>query len=87
MISHLNFRKIKIQNNEVDKLTFKMPLYPYGNYFALFFMALVMVIMGILPETRMSLIVSAVWVVIVFIAYKFYSKKNASNELDVDLGA
>jgi amino acid transporter, AAT family len=80
LISHLKFRKMKIKNNEVDKLTYKMPFYPYSNYFALFFMAVVIVCMGFLPDMRMSLVVSAVWVVVVFIAYKFYTKKVIAKE-------
>ncbi|MFJ5760477.1 amino acid permease [Neobacillus sp. NPDC093182] len=93
LISHLKFRKIKIKNNEVDKLTYKMPFYPYGNYFGLFFMAVVIVCMGILPEMRMSLIVSAVWVALVFVAYKFYTKNAAEEDTNegelnkVDYGA
>ncbi|ULT58771.1 amino acid permease [Neobacillus drentensis] len=84
LISHLKFRKIKIKNNEVDKLTYKMPFYPYSNYFGLFFMAVVIVCMGFLPDERMSLVVSAVWVVIVFIAYKFYTKKDTGKDITND---
>ena len=84
LISHLKFRKIKIKNNEVDKLTYKMPFYPYSNYFGLFFMAVVIVCMGILPEMRMSLVVSAVWVAIVFVAYEFYTKKDTAKDIAKD---
>ncbi len=81
LISHLKFRKIKIKNDEVDKLTYKMPFYPYSNYFSLFFMAMVIVCMGFLPDMRMSLVVSAVWVAIVFVAYKFYTKKDKKEDI------
>ncbi|SDE36919.1 amino acid permease [Sporomusa acidovorans] len=82
VVSHLKFRKVRIQNGEVDKLTYKMPFYPYSNYFALFFMAVVLICIAILPDMRMSLVVSGVWVFIVYIAYKFYTK-NEAKELSV----
>lgn len=77
VISHLNFRKIRIQNGQEGKLTYKMPFYPHSNYIALAFVAAVMVCIAILPDMRMSLVVSGVWVFVVFIAYRFYTRKDA----------
>ncbi|KHK50947.1 D-alanine/D-serine/glycine permease [Ralstonia sp. A12] len=77
VISHLNFRKIRIQNGQEGKLTYKMPFYPYSNYIALAFVAAVMVCIAILPDMRMSLVVSGVWVFVVFIAYRFYTRNDA----------
>lgn len=74
VISHLNFRKIRIQTGQADKLTYKMPFYPYSNYIALAFVAAVMVCIAILPDMRMSLVVSGVWVFAVYIAYRFYTR-------------
>jgi AAT family amino acid transporter len=47
-------------------------------------MAVVIVCMGFLPDMRMSLVVSAVWVAIVFIAYKFYTKKDTAKDIAKD---
>ncbi|GAA3332848.1 hypothetical protein GCM10020331_094570 [Ectobacillus funiculus] len=58
-----------------------MPFYPYSNYFGLFFMAVVIVCMGFLPDMRMALVVSAIWVAIVFVAYKFYTKRTKKEDL------
>jgi AAT family amino acid transporter len=74
VISHLNFRKVRIQNGQEGKLSYKMPFYPYSNYIALAFVAAVMVCIAILPDMRMSLAVSGVWVAVVFVAYKFYTR-------------
>lgn len=74
VISHLKFRKIRIQNGQENNISYKMPFYPYGNYFALVFMAAVMISIAFLPDMRISLLVSAVWVAIVFVAYKFYTR-------------
>ncbi|SOZ09623.1 amino acid permease [Cupriavidus taiwanensis] len=75
VVSHLRFRKLRIQTGQVDRLSYKMPFFPYGNYIALAFIAAVLVCIAILPDMRMSLIVSASWVAIVFVAYKFYTRE------------
>jgi AAT family amino acid transporter len=54
-----------------------MPFYPYSNYIALAFLAAVLTGIAILPDMRISLVVSAVWVFVVFVAYKFYVRKDA----------
>ena len=78
VISHLRFRKIRIANGEADKLTYKMPFYPYSNYIALCFVAAVMGCIAILPDMRMSLVVSAVWVAFVYGVYRFYIRNEAT---------
>jgi AAT family amino acid transporter len=55
-----------------------MPFYPYSNYIALAFLAAVLTGIAILPDMRISLVVSAVWVFVVFVAYKFYVRKDAA---------
>ncbi|WP_427307451.1 amino acid permease [Cupriavidus sp. H39] len=75
VVSHLRFRRLKIQTGQADCLSYKMPFFPYGNYIALAFIAAVLVCIAILPDMRMSLIVSASWVGIVFVAYKFYTRE------------
>jgi AAT family amino acid transporter len=37
-----------------------------------------MVCIAILPDMRMSLVVSGVWVAIVFVAYKFYTRSETA---------
>jgi len=74
VVSHLRFRKLRIQAGQVDKLTYKMPFFPYGNYIALAFVAAVLACIAILPDMRMSLLVSVVWVGIVYVAYRFYTR-------------
>ncbi|WP_216719083.1 hypothetical protein [Streptomyces mayonensis] len=51
-----------------------MPLHPYSNYLALAFMAVVLVCVAILPDTRVSLVVSGVWVLVVLAAYAFCTR-------------
>ncbi|TKC92236.1 amino acid permease [Trinickia terrae] len=78
LISHLNFRKSRVKNGQERNITYKMPFYPYSNYLALAFMAAVMICIAVLPDMRMSLVVSGVWVVVVFIAYKFYTRSETA---------
>lgn len=74
VIAHLKFRRMRIQNGTADAISYKAPFYPYGNYIALVFMAIVMASIAFLPDMRISLVVSAAWVAVVFIAYKFYTR-------------
>ncbi|MEX3980498.1 amino acid permease [Paraburkholderia sp. EG287A] len=78
VISHMGFRKSKMRKGEESQITYKMPFYPYSNYIALTFLAAVLIGIAILPDMRISLVVSAVWVFVVFVAYKFYVRKDAT---------
>lgn len=78
LFSELNFRKGKINSGEDKNLSFKMPFWPYSNYFAIFFFTLVVVLMGFMDGTRITLVVAPVWMVVLWIAYMLMekSKKN-----------
>ncbi|WP_413098645.1 amino acid permease [Streptomyces sp. Inha503] len=76
VISHLRFRKVKVLSGQADSIRYKMPLHPYSNYLALAFIAAVLVCIAILPDTRVSLVVSGVWVLVVFAAYTFYTRNH-----------
>ncbi|WP_028204546.1 amino acid permease [Paraburkholderia nodosa] len=78
VISHIGFRKSKMRKGEESQITYKMPFYPYSNYIALTFLAAVLTGIAILPDMRISLVVSAVWVFVVFVAYKFYVRNDAT---------
>ncbi|MEX3815946.1 amino acid permease [Paraburkholderia sp. BR13439] len=77
VISHLRFRKLKVLKGEASQITYRMPFFPYGNYIALLFIAAVLAGIAILPDMRMSLVVSAVWVAVVYVAYRFFVGKGA----------
>jgi AAT family amino acid transporter len=78
VISHIGFRKARRQKGDEGQIAYKMPFYPYSNYIALIFLAAVLVGIAILPDMRISLVVSAVWVFMVFVAYKFYVRNDAT---------
>ncbi|QOV33220.1 amino acid permease [Streptomyces ferrugineus] len=78
-ISHLRFRRIRIQNGQEDQIRYKMPFFPYGNYLALVFIAAVLVCIALLPDMRTSLLVSGGWVLVVFIAYTVHTRAGRNN--------
>ena len=78
LLCQYQFRKQKIKNHQEDQLTFKMPWWPYSTYFALGFMALVMVMIAIIPDFRITYYVAPVWILILYIAYRFSCKKEAA---------
>lgn len=74
LITHIKFRKI-LGPSEVAKLKFKMPLFPISNYVTLAYLVMLVILMGFLPDYRMSLYMAPVWLTILVIAYKIKSAK------------
>ncbi|MDH4580513.1 amino acid permease [Pseudomonas sp. BN415] len=54
---------------EVGKLHFRVPFWPYGQYFAIAFMVFIFVVLGFFPETRVALYVGPAWLVLLSLAY------------------
>lgn len=79
VISHLRFRRIRIRNGEAHAIKYKAPFYPYADYIALVFVAVVLVCIAILPDMQVSLLISAAWVLVVFIAYRIYRSRGRRN--------
>ncbi|HHY73444.1 MAG TPA: amino acid permease [Bacillus bacterium] len=83
LISQLKFRKTKTKE-KVGKLAFKMPFFPISTYFALAFLALVIVLMAFIAEMRMALYVAPVWFLILYVGYRM--KKKNSKESSIESG-
>lgn len=73
LITQLKFRQSKTKQ-DIEKLAFKMPLYPVSTYLALTFLALVIVLMAFIEGMRIALIVAPVWFLILYLGYKFKNK-------------
>ena len=80
LISQLRYRKIRIARGDDDKIAFKMPFFPYGNYFAIAVMLLIAVVMAINPGTRTGMIVGPSLFVILLCIYQIKKKVNKSND-------
>lgn len=87
LLCQYRFRKLKIKNHEVDQIKFKMPWWPFSNYFALAFMALVLVMIAVIPDFRVTYYVAPVWLLILFIAYRISNKKKAAQAGNTDAPA
>ncbi|ANU51321.1 amino acid permease [Limosilactobacillus reuteri] len=73
LISELNFRR----NNpaELKDHPFKMPLYPAYNYFSLIALSVILLFMFFNPDTRISVSVGAIFLVIMSIIYKLRTQR------------
>ncbi|AWZ39143.1 amino acid permease [Ligilactobacillus murinus] len=73
LISELRFRR---QNtHELTDHPFKMPLYPFSNYFAIISLVVIMLFMFINPDTRVSVSVGAVFLLILTAIFFSKNKK------------
>lgn len=81
LLSELNFRK-----RNPDQLTdhpFKMPLYPVYNYFSLIMLALIVLLMFINPDTRVSVSVGVVFLVLMTCIY-FYRARHGKEQTEIN---
>lgn len=74
LISQMKFRKT-LSKTQVSKLSYKAYMYPFGSYFAIAFLLLVIVLMGVFPDTRIALEVGPVWILLLIIFYYTKYKK------------
>ncbi|MFT9098868.1 amino acid permease [Liquorilactobacillus sp.] len=72
LLAELRFRKNNPQL--MMEHPFKLPLYPYSNYFALLMLIVIVFFMFINPDTRVSVIVGAAVLVIATIVYSIRHK-------------
>lgn len=76
MITHLMFRRRKLKEGTADKLSYKMPGYPYVNIIVLAGFFLVFIIMAQDPKQSISVYSSIIWIILISIIYGlFYLKK------------
>jgi AAT family amino acid transporter/D-serine/D-alanine/glycine transporter len=68
MVSHLRYRKV-VNAGRLPEGKFRMPLTPGGNWFALAFLALVLVLLAFNHDTRIALYVTPVWVLVMVVGY------------------
>ncbi|WP_053365013.1 amino acid permease [Bacillus sp. FJAT-27245] len=73
LLTQLKFRKAR-SAAEVAELKFKLPFYPYSSWFALAFLALVIVLMAFIEGMRVALFVGPIWYAILYIGYRMKKK-------------
>lgn len=67
LISELRFRRI--HDHELEEHPFKMPLYPASNWFAIISLLVVLIFMFFNPDTRVSVSVGAIFLIILSLIY------------------
>ncbi|MCQ6281309.1 amino acid permease [Bacillus sp. EB600] len=80
LITQLKFRQSKTIK-EIEKLAFKVPLYPVSTYLALTFLALVIVLMAFIAEMRIALVVAPIWFMTLYIGYKMKKQDLPENSI------
>lgn len=76
LVSQLRFRKV--HQSEYQAHPFKMPLSPYTNYLTLLFLFVVLFFMFLNRETRVSIIVGVIFIVILAVVY--FSRPRNKND-------
>ncbi|MEY8000277.1 amino acid permease [Clostridium sp. Mt-5] len=81
LIAQMKFRK-KLNPDQVKKLHFPMFGYPYLNWITLAFLAFVVVMLAFNKDTMISLVVGAIWFVLLFAFYFIFglNKKSADSK-------
>ncbi|OJU40013.1 MAG: hypothetical protein BGN97_14525 [Microbacterium sp. 69-10] len=68
LVSHARM-KAEITREKKLPSEFPAPLWPVGNYVAMAVIALVVVLIGIIPDSRPALVVGAIWIALLAAAY------------------
>ncbi|OWY37810.1 amino acid permease [Xenophilus sp. AP218F] len=79
LLAQLRFRR-QLSAQELAAISHRMPLWPYGSYLTLAFLALVIALMAYFPDTRVALIVGPGWLVFLVAVYYLlgYHKQDAA---------
>lgn len=68
-----------MNRDEAAQLKFAVPFWPYGPAVAIVFMLFIFGVLGYFPDNRAALIVGAIWIVLLLIAYGLWVKPKALN--------
>ena len=71
LLSHIAMKR-EIKRLGLPASEFGTPFWPFASYAALAFMAFIVVLLGVMPGTRVALVVGAVWIVLLFVAYRLW---------------
>lgn len=73
LVCHLRYLKVTKETNGT-RPKFKLPFGRIANYTSLVFLALIVVILGILPDTRISLIITPLWFISLYVIFNLKFK-------------
>ncbi|GHH98599.1 amino acid permease [Neobacillus kokaensis] len=77
LISQIRYRK-SLKPDEVKRMKYKMPFFPYTSYISLAFLAFVIVLMVFSEDTRIALIIGPLWLLLLVAFYygKGFNKRD-----------
>ncbi|QBO37135.1 amino acid permease [Periweissella cryptocerci] len=78
LVSHIKYRRTELAKTN----PYKMPLFPVSNYLTLAFFAAVLVVLVWDPATRVSVISTVIFFIVMLFGYAFYQKKNGLSDKD-----
>ncbi|AYF92731.1 amino acid permease [Apilactobacillus bombintestini] len=67
VVAHIRYRKSVKRSHNENKLTFKMPIFPFSDYFVIIFLAFVAVVLLFRFDTLVALVGSIIWIIFLFI--------------------
>ncbi|WP_251546624.1 amino acid permease [Limosilactobacillus caecicola] len=81
LMSELKFRQVHPE--QLEEHPFKMPLYPFYNYFSLIMLALIVLFMFVNPDTQVSVSIGVIFLVIMTCIY-FYRARHGKEETEIN---
>ncbi|MFF5413420.1 amino acid permease [Streptomyces albidoflavus] len=78
LVCQIRYRA-KVDRGELPVSSFRAPGAPFTSWFALCFLALVVVMMGIDPDTRISLYCAPLWAAILLVSYRVLRARDPQN--------
>jgi AAT family amino acid transporter len=72
--------RCKMNSEDIAKLKYPMPFYPYSNYIALLALLVTAVMLAIGKTTRMTVIIGPIWLITIYIIYKMFVKEKGSQK-------
>lgn len=73
LICHLKYRQAVKKDASVKPLKFKMPGYPFTDWISIVFFVALLGLLVFLPQTKIPMLVSVVWIAVLFIAALYWS--------------
>lgn len=86
VITQILFRR-RLTPEATAALRFRMPLFPYGNYLVLAFLALLVVVMGFSPGYRLALVVGPLWLGGLYLAHRVQLARAGASPEATTVGA
>ncbi|GAA1357217.1 amino acid permease [Arthrobacter koreensis] len=75
LLSHIAMKR-EISRKGMPASEFGVPFWPVASYAALAFMIFIVVLLGVMPDTRVALVVGVVWIGFLFAAYRIWVRGN-----------